>query len=354
LRGIPCPKPYFSRLLRVISGVSIFSISPASGPVQGTTAVSLIGVDFDNDATLQCAFGNSTILTQAVVKSERELICSTPPHPPGRVPVSLYSHGLMVSSSYAQFEYRPILANVSMSTTTISSLGGTLIEVKTAALSSPGPYWCRFGVKSEPALLPNSTPLQCKSPPLDGGDVDFAITINGVDLCSPQRLSVVVPPTVLFIEPLSVSAGLSGYLFTFVLDTPVSQTGYSCFLAGLEGDLSFDGVMAECFVPVVLPPGTHTISLSSYSASFFEHSITSRSNSDIVRVSPLISISNVSTAVTLVSSTEIDVQDLGSVHGTHLKVGKDQGEVITKGQSYLIGTDIYFNVLDLTSPLNPA
>lgn len=48
------------------------------------------------------------------------------------------------------------------------------------------------------------------------------------------------------------------------------------------------------------------------------------------------------------------VQDLGSVHGTHLKVGKDQGEVIRKGQSYLIGTDIYFNVLDLTSPLNPA
>jgi hypothetical protein len=42
------------------------------------------------------------------------------------------------------------------------------------------------------------------------------------------------------------------------------------------------------------------------------------------------------------------------VHGTHLKVGKELGEVIRKGQSYLIGTDIYFNVLDLTSPLNPA
>jgi hypothetical protein len=42
------------------------------------------------------------------------------------------------------------------------------------------------------------------------------------------------------------------------------------------------------------------------------------------------------------------------VHGTHIKVRKDQGEVIRKGQSYLIGTDIYFNVLDLTYPLNPA
>jgi hypothetical protein len=35
-------------------------------------------------------------------------------------------------------------------------------------------------------------------------------------------------------------------------------------------------------------------------------------------------------------------------------VGKDQCEVIRKGQSYLIGTDIYFNVLDLIYPLNPS
>jgi len=310
--ALPCPKPFFSRLLRVISGVNVFSISPSSGPVQGTTTVSLIGMDFDNEASLQCAFGDAGMPSLAVFKNERELVCSTPPHAPGVVSVMLLSHGLVVSSSYAQFEYLPILANVTLSVTTVSSLGGTPLSITTARLTSTGPYLCRFGEKSTPALLLNSTILQCTSPPLDGDIADFAITINGVDLCLPQRVSIVVPPTVLFIEPLSVTSGLSGYTFTLILDASVSKTGYSCLLAGQEGELTIEGVVMKCFVSVALTQGAHTISLFAYSALFFEHSITSRSNFDIVRVSPLISISNISTAVTLTSLKEIDVTNIGA------------------------------------------
>jgi hypothetical protein len=47
------------------------------------------------------------------------------------------------------------------------------------------------------------------------------------------------------------------------------------------------------------------------------------------------------------------VQDLGSVHGTYIKVSKDHGENMKKGQAYLIGTDIYFNVVELILPLDP-
>ena len=38
---------------------------------------------------------------------------------------------------------------------------------------------------------------------------------------------------------------------------------------------------------------------------------------------------------------------MGSVHGTYNKVAKDVSQQISKGQSYQIGTDVYFNIVDL-------
>ena len=44
------------------------------------------------------------------------------------------------------------------------------------------------------------------------------------------------------------------------------------------------------------------------------------------------------------------VQDLGSVHGTYLKVATDRSQLIRKGQHYQIGTDIYINIIDVQVP----
>ena len=41
---------------------------------------------------------------------------------------------------------------------------------------------------------------------------------------------------------------------------------------------------------------------------------------------------------------------MGSIHGTYLKVFKDQSQAIFKGENYLIGTDIYFNIVDIQYP----
>jgi Tfp pilus assembly protein PilZ len=45
------------------------------------------------------------------------------------------------------------------------------------------------------------------------------------------------------------------------------------------------------------------------------------------------------------------VQDMGSVHGTYMKVQKDHSSLVKKGQNFQIGTDIYFNIVDLQYPL---
>ncbi|CDW86677.1 UNKNOWN [Stylonychia lemnae] len=45
----------------------------------------------------------------------------------------------------------------------------------------------------------------------------------------------------------------------------------------------------------------------------------------------------------------INENDLGSVHSTYLKVSKDYSHELRKGQNYQIGTDIYFNIIDLMS-----
>jgi hypothetical protein len=41
---------------------------------------------------------------------------------------------------------------------------------------------------------------------------------------------------------------------------------------------------------------------------------------------------------------------MGSVHGTYLKIEREGGHECSKGQNYLIGTDIYFNVIDIQTP----
>mmetsp|Transcript_31797 Transcript_31797/g.31085 ORF Transcript_31797/g.31085 Transcript_31797/m.31085 type:complete len:215 (+) Transcript_31797:990-1634(+) len=41
---------------------------------------------------------------------------------------------------------------------------------------------------------------------------------------------------------------------------------------------------------------------------------------------------------------------MGSIHGTYMKVGLEQQEILRKGQNYLVGTDIYFNIIDIQVP----
>lgn len=48
----------------------------------------------------------------------------------------------------------------------------------------------------------------------------------------------------------------------------------------------------------------------------------------------------------LVEPKSFYIQDLGSVHGTYLKIGNDNSYPLKSGQNYLIGTDIYVNIVD--------
>ena len=49
-------------------------------------------------------------------------------------------------------------------------------------------------------------------------------------------------------------------------------------------------------------------------------------------------------------SRKFYVQDLGSVHGTFIKAQRAQTQFIRKGQTYLIGNDVYINIEELCNP----
>ena len=38
---------------------------------------------------------------------------------------------------------------------------------------------------------------------------------------------------------------------------------------------------------------------------------------------------------------------MGSVHGTYLKIFKNKSRILSKGQNFQIGTDIYINVVEI-------
>lgn len=49
----------------------------------------------------------------------------------------------------------------------------------------------------------------------------------------------------------------------------------------------------------------------------------------------------------LIQQRQFYIQDLGSTHGTYAQISESDKYQVRKGQSYLIGADIYLNVIEL-------
>jgi hypothetical protein len=81
---------------------AISSVSPSSGPLQGGTAITILGLNFTNGVSVNIG---STSCQSVVVVSGTEITCVTPPGTSGAVNVSISETGYPIAIDSGGFEY---------------------------------------------------------------------------------------------------------------------------------------------------------------------------------------------------------------------------------------------------------
>jgi len=80
-----------------IEGCCVTEVIPCSGPAAGGTRVAVLGKNFSNTTSIRVCFGDVEIVP--TVLGQRTLVCMTPPHAPGCVPVRVKSDDIPSSLS---------------------------------------------------------------------------------------------------------------------------------------------------------------------------------------------------------------------------------------------------------------
>lgn len=119
---------YSSKTVRFeyVDAAIAFSISPAFGPFDGGTSVTIEGQGFDDSEQIYCVFGPS--LSQARVLSPEMIECDSPPHSKGTasvVPISVQKYEM---TSYTEF----ISSQLTRMTPSATDLTFAYVDVPTA------------------------------------------------------------------------------------------------------------------------------------------------------------------------------------------------------------------------------
>lgn len=213
----------------------ILSIDPPSGPVQGNTSINIYGIGLQSN--LVCNLGNIFQVPLHVISTVRG-ICITPPHIPSTLSIRLYKDNVDVSgsSTVIYYQYLPLVKELTVSTTRISSLGSTRITVITNEdVMNSVTYDCKFDDVISPAVYLDFDRLECLSPEILAKEsVSFILQKNHEDFSDPIILSVLTPPFIALIYPDYIVSKHSSGSFTIVFDGIVPYSNQDLFLCQLD------------------------------------------------------------------------------------------------------------------------
>lgn len=189
------------------------SISMSTG-----THLTILGKSFVPSDDLYCSFGEYGT-TLAVYVGPTEINCRSPEIGisdvvSANVRVSL--NGVDFSTSSAPFHISPLPEVKSISPLKGIISGGTQIMVEGSNFISADMTFatCMFGPFSVPGMVLSSTELTCVSPPIgDDGDVEFTVSMNGVDTAQATSFMYLPKITTTSIEP-TIGSFIGGTLVT--------------------------------------------------------------------------------------------------------------------------------------------
>ena len=155
-----------SRTFTYLYQVSVTSISPKHGALEGGTRVIVRGSHFVNNEVLACKFGDIVVAASFVTSSE--LICLSPSHNVGRVAVEVSTNRVDYSGNGVLYTFK-MQSTVSFIEPRLGPIsGGTLVTVHGNNFIQGTNFYCRFGETSRGVVKGTwvaTSLIQCISPP---------------------------------------------------------------------------------------------------------------------------------------------------------------------------------------------
>jgi hypothetical protein len=142
--------------------IVLHGINPKSGAVKGGTAVSVLGSSLVASKDFRCKFGD-TITANATVMSHIAVVCLSPAHPVGAVPVEVSNNGFDFTDMDYEFMYQDV-SIVRIIPSSGPGTGGTLVSVFGSGFFKFGNSACRFGDTTVTAVFISTSELNCATP----------------------------------------------------------------------------------------------------------------------------------------------------------------------------------------------
>eukprot|EP00698_Gefionella_okellyi_P014432 TRINITY_DN4005_c0_g1_i5.p1 TRINITY_DN4005_c0_g1~~TRINITY_DN4005_c0_g1_i5.p1 ORF type:complete len:1114 (+),score=261.18 TRINITY_DN4005_c0_g1_i5:484-3825(+) len=163
----------------------VSSIHPSTGPVTGSTLVTVTGTNFTSSLNpssgLYCKFG-TVAPVRATIRTAKQLICLSPAAAAvGGVAVDIANNNADFTLSAVQFTYQAVAVVTSLSVSHGPQNGGTVLTVTGANFVTSSFAHCRFNHTAVAATVNTASVLVCISPVSAIGTVTVEISNNNAD-----------------------------------------------------------------------------------------------------------------------------------------------------------------------------
>ena len=253
--------------------LEVHYIEPSSGHMQGSTAVTFVGLNFQNTASFGCRFG--AVVVKAEWISEVRGFCSSPrPTFSGLHHFEVTSNGVDFTESGVNFQYFESVRITSVYPTIAPASSGqalVTVNVLSADLAAFPSWKCVFGSLklAVPAVVVSSERLQCVAPRSAVSEVPLRLTRNFQNLEGDHGHSFqfVEDTTLLGLKP---NSGLTdGGTTVFLFGTNIrNSSSLECRFGSASTPATFlSKFLAICRSPAQAP-GSVDVELSNSRASW--------------------------------------------------------------------------------------
>ena len=163
------------------------SVSPASGPTDGETYMTVVGTSFINSAAMSCKFVQPNVLVTATFHSSTQIVCVTPPTAAGTVDIELTANNIDFNPTGQTFEYVDPAVVTSVTPTHGPMSGESSVVIAGSGFIDGPDKAVYFGFYDATADCTWDSPIQitCDAPAvLDSGALAVETTNNGADYSS--------------------------------------------------------------------------------------------------------------------------------------------------------------------------
>lgn len=180
------------------------NVYPAASFIQFNTTITIYGLGFAKFRSLNpsCVYGD--VIENAVVESDEKIVCSSGVHSTiGESSVQLMVAPNQTISTTLPFEIRNLPTIYSFSPKTISSDGGDIIHVFGRDFPNDDSGLCIIGEVVTPALVVNSTIIECTASSIPVGMYLVQISFYGANILAEGQLSSISTGYAYELDPVS-------------------------------------------------------------------------------------------------------------------------------------------------------